>query len=57
MNSYFTENYRWVPLNSQYFATARNVVPRSWTIYRLRFSGQDLSYLKLWTVERSHILR
>ena len=52
-NRYFTENARWVPLNNFCILRQREMwFPKSWTLYRLRSSGQDLSYRKLWTLRK-----
>ena len=57
-NRYFTENARWVPLNNFCILRQREMwFPKSWTLYRLRSSGQDLSYRKLWTLRKgSHFV-
>ena len=57
-NRYFTENARWVPLNKFRILRQREMwFPKSWTSYRLRYSGQDLSYCKLWTLRKeSHFV-
>ena len=52
-NIYFTENARWVPLNKFRILRQREMwFPKSKTLYRLRSSGQDLSYRKLWTLRK-----
>ena len=52
-NIYFTENVRWVLLNKFRILRQREMwFPKSWTYYRLRSSGQDLSYRKLWTLRK-----
>ena len=57
-NIYFTENARWVPLNKFRILRQREMwFPKSRTLYRLRSSGQDLSYRKLWTLRKeSHFV-
>ena len=53
--SYFEKSHS-VSYKLPYFATARNVVPRQWTVIdRLLSSSQDLSYRRLWTsLKESH---